>query len=76
MGMIASSVEAPSPQDGPVSLQTYRGGQMNRGRRTAGGIAGALLVAFLCSAAKAEGSNLGYGSGGSLQRLQWNGAPV
>ena len=60
MGMIPSSVEAPSPQDGPVSLQTYRG------RRTAGGIVGALLVAFLCSAAKAEGSNLGYGSGGSL----------
>jgi transposase len=29
---------APSPQDGPVSLQTYRGGQMNQGCRTAGGI--------------------------------------
>jgi hypothetical protein len=66
MGMIANSAGAPSQQNGPVSLQTYRSGQMNQGCRTAGGIVGALLVAFLCSAAKAEGSNLGYGSGGSL----------
>jgi hypothetical protein len=66
MGMIANSAGAPSQQNEPVSLQTYRSGQMNQGCRTAGGIVGALLVAFLCSAAKEEGSNLGYGSGGSL----------